>query len=807
MMMLKKFRESLQVTLAFRELKEDKEQTATILTALAITVFIVGIIFRLQATLNHSLDRSLVEAQLATHVLETTDFSVLEIVEELELITGVGAAEAYVDRRITRMKLGDELWRPLVLFGRADFDEIAFSTLQFDPALIGPLEDGMILLERSAKDLTKAAAGDEIKVDAIEYQTAATIAGFAYSPSDLPGRFSRRVYGYATPTTIENLTRKSGYNRIFLQVSDNVDIKQIEKNIDAVMQTYGVWYDIKLVPQSSPLEQYLDPVFYLLPVLNFLALILALFLINTTMSGIISRKRGEIGRLKAIGFPTTAILKIYLGKALMLGLLAFCGAWVVQWLVFPFLSNLLQQELNVNIVNGRSNWLTLVVMLLVSLFVPLLAAFAPTWRTVQLPAQTALSHGTANPSNFNLSRFRAAKFLTTLPANWLYPLRNLLRQKRRSILMFLPLTVSGACFISILNVGDSLVFGTNQATDYWQEEIRLEFSQPLGAATVRNELLAIPGVDSVEGRFLKQGTQRLSNGELTTADKLAVVGLPPDTPFIRPTLVSGRWLTTGDTNHIVINTDYLRSEPDLAVGDDITLNFHGDVEIDFQIVGIVTGQILGSSGEIRESVGYVPDRYFAEQFDALGQATHFHLGTEKTGQEAVTAVAIELEDRLKQYKVSPDQLDIISELRIAIVNSFQTAVRITAGMAVLFGLVGTIGMISLVRLNIFERRLEFGILKSMGMDSFNIRRIIIGEVFLIGFFSWVVAVPIAWAVSNQLTQTLGSFFINAPLPQLHPPPNYLAWLGIIFVLSAATTWFATRQIKNAEAADLLMHQS
>ena len=44
--------------------------------------------------------------------------------------------------------------------------------------------------------------------------------------------------------------------------------------------------------------------------------------------------------------------------------------------------------------------------------------------------------------------------------------------------------------------------------------------------------------------------------------------------MIKPTILNGRWLLPDDANAVVINTDLLRDETDIKVGDEITLKIN-----------------------------------------------------------------------------------------------------------------------------------------------------------------------------------------------------------------------------------------
>ncbi len=58
--------------------------------------------------------------------------------------------------------------------------------------------------------------------------------------------------------------------------------------------------------------------------------------------------------------------------------------------------------------------------------------------------------------------------------------------------------------------------------------------------------------------------------------------------MIRPILLEGRWLLPDDENAVVVNTEVLKEEPDLAVGGTLVLDIDGRKE-SWTVVGIVRG--------------------------------------------------------------------------------------------------------------------------------------------------------------------------------------------------------------------------
>ena len=76
------------------------------------------------------------------------------------------------------------------------------------------------------------------------------------------------------------------------------------------------------------------------------------------------------------------------------------------------------------------------------------------------------------------------------------------------------------------------------------------------------------------------------------ATRLQTFAVPSATELIDPAVVEGRWLLPEDENAIVINNQVINEEPDIDVGDDITLEIEG-VERSWRVVGRIHTAFVG----------------------------------------------------------------------------------------------------------------------------------------------------------------------------------------------------------------------
>ncbi|MEM7333866.1 MAG: FtsX-like permease family protein [Chloroflexota bacterium] len=782
-----KFR-SLQIPLIFRELWLERRQTAVSLVAFIITIFIVGLISRVDFVLINNLNQQFEAANPPSHIISTSGFLDLSIINEIAALPEIVEAEAFVENRDIRMQFGDELWRPVILFARSDFDNLQFEKIIYEDGTKPPVQTGEILLERSASDLTAVQPFDTVQIDNTLAVHEAIVAGFVYAPIYESSRFSRRIMGYTTIETMLEIGGMTGYNQILIKVAPDANLAQAEASIASVLAQHDhSFYSLKARPSEPLIVDFIEPVGYLFNALGSLAILLTIFLVNTTMSGLMAQKMSEVGQLKAIGFSNHYILKIYLMKSLLLGGVGLLIAVPLEMLVSIPFATAVAAQLNVNIDTIQTPIYVLGLELLVGLLLPLMATY--------LPVKTAASQAAIKSLNANDVQetrpvgwlARRLSTLPHLPPSFLYSCRNLLRHRRRTVFMLLPLMVAGAIFVTILNVRLSLNQEVVKVTGYWQEDIRLSFSEPIGSALVRNELSTISGIESVEPRLFQEAKRIHQVPTDAKVEELLMVGVSPDTETIVPTLIEGRWLTLLDSHQIVLNADYLRSEPDLAVGDTLHLAIENEAKAEFEIVGIVSGQVIGGTGAFQEPMAFVNGRYLEDTVGQLGKATHFIILTTRPDSAFQVETALALENLLKTYQLSPDHLDLVGELRLSIRNIFQVAIQVTILMAALFGIIGLIGVTTLIRLTLFERRHEINSLKAVGASSAKVRGLFLNETLLLGLLSWLVSAPLAMGLTAVLNQGLGRLFVNASLTAVFAPLNYLSWLILITFFIILTT--------------------
>ena len=110
-------------------------------------------------------------------------------------------------------------------------------------------------------------------------------------------------------------------------------------------------------------------------------------------------------------------------------------------------------------------------------------------------------------------------------------------------------------------------------------------------------------------------------------------------------------------------------------------------------------------------------------------------------------------------------------------------------MAVLAALVGSVGLMSTMSINVVERGREIGVMRAIGATSVTIVGIFIAEGVLVGVLSWLIAVPLSYPGALAFNNLVSSALFQIPLDFDYSIGGVVLWLVIVVVLSAlASLW-------------------
>jgi putative ABC transport system permease protein len=525
---------------------------------------------------------------------------------------------------------------------------------------------------------------------------------------------------------------------------------------------------------------------FLLQAFGLMALLLSGVLTANMISALLAGQIRQIGVMKAVGGNTRQISQLYFGLVLPLGLAGLLIGMPLAVLggngYALFASNLL----NFQIFDNAIPFGYLALQVVIGLGIPLLAATWPILRGGKITVREAISdYGIADTSFKDAGLLKLPRPFSNRP--FLLSLRNTFRKRGRLILTLITLAFGGAGFIVAMNVSasmDSTVSAKFEAARY---DIQIGFSQPYAEADLAAILLDVPGVEDVE---LWGGAKTtVIYRDDTQGNRFNLIAPPAESRLMNPLpLIAGRWLQPGDENALVVNHALLAKEPDLQLGNEVVLRINGQDSV-WRVVGVVQ-EIMGLP------TAYTTKEYFGLITGLDEFAQNAVVVTDQRDVETVAAVTQKLEARL-----AAENLDVASTVRLvdyrkAIEDHLLILASFLVIMSVLVLVIGGLGLISTMSINVLERTREIGVLRAIGASTNALLKIIVTEGAIIGALSWAFAALLSWPLSKYISTTFGETFFEAPLQFAVSPLGLGLWLliaiGFAALASLYPAWSAAK---------------
>jgi putative ABC transport system permease protein len=372
--------------------------------------------------------------------------------------------------------------------------------------------------------------------------------------------------------------------------------------------------------------------------------------------------------------------------------------------------------------------------------------------------------------------------------------RNTFRRRSRLALTLLTLSLSGMIFIAVLSVRDSLFASFGQALRYYGYDISVEMAGAYGDRQMAREALRLPGVDHAETWWSTRAARVLGDGQV--GPDYSAFGVPAETSMLTPLLVEGRWLNPRDRAQVVVNTDFLGNEPDVTLGDTLTLRIGGQ-EGDWEIVGFVTNQYSGP-------VIYMPRE---ELVRALGQPQVGNRLLLSLGEDASQAqVSQRLEARLQRAGFEVGAVTTRAEFVETFEMRFNFLIIFLLFLAALLAFVGALSLAGTMGLNVMERIREIGVMRAIGASESAIRWIVVAEGLGIGLISWLLAAALALPLSRLMSDGVGLAFGGERLLFRFSQPALFIWLALAMLIAFGASYLPARDASRKSIREVLSYE-
>ncbi|MEM7801143.1 MAG: FtsX-like permease family protein [Chloroflexota bacterium] len=619
---------------------------------------------------------------------------------------------------------------------------------------------------------------------------------------------------YVDHNTYTDITGLDSYNLIQLRagewdpnVVNDIDLQIINYfdsiGVDSVGEAFP-FQDRIVPPDTNPATPILNALFLILGIIGAVVVMLGIFLVYNSISAIVSQQTSQIGVMKAIGASSSQVAGSYLLLVISYGLLAVLVSVPAGIFAAFGLQSFFGGFLNIESVPLSADITAVMVQIGVCIAAPLLAAAVPLSVGMRITVREAIStYGLADALgliNRLVATFKSAGYTLVLTIG------NTFRNQKRVIIIEIALILAGTIFMMVIGVNDASRYtfnGKAKAIHPYQVAFATESTERI--ERLERIALGVDGVADVETWSISNGSARpVDQAEQTVADaRIRLIGQPIETDFYRPDLLTGRWLVPGDRYAAVVGSVVSR-EKGWETGDELILTNQLDKEIRVTIVGIHFDPVGGGV------TIHMPLTTVQTEWGRLHSGNALMVKTIGTDSDSQLRLAAELKETLEGQGVSlalraPYGEATIDEVSSTLTEGLSIIITLLVVMAVVIAVVGGVGLSGVLSLSVLERRREIGVMRAIGASSGQVTRLFIGEGILLGWISWVIAIPLSIPAAWYLATRGLAFVLNTDLVYRFTLSGPLIWLGVITLLAIVSSMFPARRAARVSVRESLSY--
>lgn len=626
--------------------------------------------------------------------------------------------------------------------------------------------EGEFVAEESAVDAAPLRLGDVVTCRGTSGNPDRSykLVGLVQTPNYPSATILNFLTFYAPSSDVKRLLGTAGSNSLLMKLDDMSKAQETTHDVVQLLDRRRIPHDGGTVrdPQEFVGKRELDALFALLFAFSAVGLLTSAFLVANTLAAIVAEQVGEIGTIKAIGGTRRQVMAIYVSAALIYGfagsLLGLFLGTVLSWQLLAYIGSLLSLDTGFDV-----SAMGLALGAVVGLGVTLLGGMLPALVATSIPVKEALdSYGIT--STYGVGPVdRLIRRLVSLPPLGAMSLRNLGRRKARTLVTVFVIGVAVAVSLAAQSVSASVNSAIDDLFQTYRADAWVWFGENVSTA-FESSLRELPYVETAETWSLQDawvsvsqvagsGTTQFANssdpapsGQIAARARLW--GLPADTGLYNPNLVEGRWYSASETDAAVISSDLVQSI-NLRIGDTIKIDTGGDVRL-FRVVGIAVDNSVFLGSQVAGKV-FLPEEIVAAMDHRSGYATFFAVLFDRHDPVTVTERLDELAARFKGYQIASDSAG--AEVRGAKEQTSVLTIALAA-MSLLVGLIGALGVLNTLTLNVVERRREVGVLRVLGGSDLNLIQSFLTEGLALGMSGWAVGIVLGYPLGALLTHIM-----------------------------------------------------
>lgn len=782
------------------DLSINKSRSFIVLLAIVLGAFGVS----MMTTAYNLLGRNLRDNYLKTNPASFTivaDSLPDEVFQKVKLLPGIEYVEIR-NKLICRVDTGENEYVPIWIFIVDYFKKIQINKFRLTEGEF-PASDNEILIERTGERLTDISLKKDLKITAPGTgRSDFRISGIVHDPGQAPSWMEGLMYGYVTRDFIKKMNIKRLQPELKFTVSNNkLDLGSIEKQLRKT-KSFLETNNIKIIrteiltPGRHIHQSQMDSLMFMLQMFGVLALILSCFLIINMIMAIMAKETRQIGVMKAIGAGTGRITIIYLTIVLAFGLVATLIALPLGFIAGKSYAIFVASMLNFELFNKQISHGVLISQIAIGTLLPALISLIPIYRASRISVREAINdYGVKDNISLSTSTFTRLMSHLKLSKTTLLAIRNTFRRKGRLVLTLITLVLGGAVFISAFNIRNSLKTTVEQRFIDQKYDIQVFFAKGIKESDFRSSADSLPFVSDYETWGFARATRLIDmNKESELFDlKLA----PLKTVLFKPEIIMGRWLS-GNSDEVVVNHMFLSKYPDARPGTTITLKVDDKIK---------TVRITGCIRELFSGPSVYASKTLLDKFPGMSGKMNSALITFNSDKfPDLDSNTNQLEQWFSSKNYPATLVFRKDQYKERVIDHLVVITTMLIMVTLLLIIVGGLGLITTIGINIVERLRELAILRAIGVTNSTLYRLTLTEGFVIGILSWIISLILSIPVSYYLGNKFFNIFFETTLNFNISITCIVLWLCIIIAFCAVAVLVPSRKVNMQSVADGLNYE-
>lgn len=785
------------------DLWSNKTRTILIILSIMVGMVAMGATMSANPVLSNSLLQSYAETNYSNGSLNTLQSFDEEFVRSVRHVTGVAEADA---RRTWNTRALDSkgVWRNLQIITVTDFNNIRVNKIS---PLSGawPPARHQITIDTYSLETLGARVGDNIWIELPDHTSRPVqIAGTGKDISLPPSKMSDATYAFALSDTLEWLGAPAGFNDLKFVTSSQTDAAAILTELKNKAEDAGFTVTSYAVIEDTPMGTTLSSLLLILQIGGVLSLLLSIFLIYNTVEAIVAQQVKQIGVMKAIGGRTWQIMSMYLALVMIYGVVALLLALPISIFGAQVLSQYFSSMFQFSVFDSPVQPTTVLIQSIVAILVPLAASVYPLVNGLTLSATEALSGqrstGKATVKPGLIDRLLSGTNLWAT-REWLkrplvLAVRNMFRQKVRLSLTLTTLVLGGAVFMAVLNLQATITTYMDRGYQMKNYNVQVSFKEPRSTSTLQQDVTSVSGVGETD-TWTETITTRVRPDGIESKQYPLMAVNPGSNVYITPYLIQGRWLIPGDENAVVLATPVTKYEPDIQVGQEIVLRINNRNR-PFRVVGLVLGErgetIYANQAEINPLI------HTSHMTSTLLVKLNPSAGIDEDQLRA------NLDTYFQNNNIAVAAIKTIGAEKATMQTANESITILLIILAIMLAVVGGLGLMGTMSINVIERTREIGVMRSIGASNGGISQVFMLEGLAIGLASWLFAAPLSIPITNLISNNIGQLMSNVPYSAVFNLNGLMIWLGIVIVLSLLANYLPARSATRLTVREVLAYE-